>query len=506
MGKIFDTDKKIRLGIWGLGRGTAFLKAAAALNYEIAAGCDLNEDLRIKFKANCPDAAVTADEDEFLNTPMDAVLIATFFPSHAEHTIKALAHGLHVMCEVSSFMTPAEGVRVVEAVEKSGKVYNLLENYPFTKENFYLAKLYREGFFGEFQYGEFEYLHDCRMLSFCYNTPNSPPIEPGYMSHSWRSILDFHYYNTHSLGPLMKITNLRPVSIYADVPSVSLSGTLPCTNWGKPCPSFIKMSNGGIMRNLCGSSTNNYHMGKRLWGTRAAAESLEGELKLRVGAYGSGTVVNVEPQWPELGKEADENGHGGGDFWELYYFAREILYGTPAPWDIYSACDVTLAGIMAVKSHESGGKVMEIPDFRDKNIREKYRNDHFKMALNINPQTIFPTGHDTGISSKFNSVMRLLINKSITLRSALDGAEIFEFAKSDKDKLAIIKNIRQALAELPDWQTIFADAAKITAAYPDCPASYALKTQLDTVNADFAAGADILQKKLEAHLNKFLKK
>ena len=157
MGKFFDTDRKIRLGIWGLGRGGTFMNAANALNYEIVAGCDYNPIIRDQFKEKCPDAFITDDEEEFLNTPMDAVLIATFFISHAEHTIRALEKGLHVMCEVTSFFTPAEGVKLVEAVERSGKVYNLLENYPFTRDNMYLAKLYREGFFGEFQYAEFEY-------------------------------------------------------------------------------------------------------------------------------------------------------------------------------------------------------------------------------------------------------------------------------------------------------------------------------------------------------------
>jgi hypothetical protein len=51
------------------------------------------------------------------------------------------------MCEVTSFLRICDGVRLVEAVEKSGKVYNLLENYPFTKENMFLRKLYQDGYF-----------------------------------------------------------------------------------------------------------------------------------------------------------------------------------------------------------------------------------------------------------------------------------------------------------------------------------------------------------------------
>lgn len=496
MGKIFDTDKKIRLGIWGLGRGGGFSKAAAALNYEIVAGCDYNEELRTNFKEKCPDAVVTDNEDEFFAVPMDAVLIATYFHSHAEHAIKALEKGLHVMCEVTSFYTPAEGVRLVEAVEKSGKIYNLLENYPFSRENFYLAKLYKEGFFGEFQYGEFEYLHDCRTLAFCYASPDSPPVEPGYTAHAWRSVLNFHYYNTHSLGPVMQITKLRPVSVAAMPQGVSLPGVLPDTEWGKACASTIKMSNGAVMRNLCGTTTNDYHIGKRFWGTLASAEALQGKLTIRVGAYGSGTQIAVQPQWEKLGQEADQNGHGGGDFWEMYYFAREILYGEPAPWDIYSACDVTLAGIMAVKSSENGGEAVEIPDFRDKTVREKYRNDHFKMSCSTDPKKIFPDGHDAELTSKFNTVMRDLFRKNKTLRTALDGAKIFDIITNDTDKLKVIKNITMAIDNLEEFEKSVNTANLILEKYPDSPAAYALKSLLQVTSAEYAEGFAALRTRL----------
>ena len=127
-------------------------------------------------------------------------------------------------------------------------------------------------------YGEFEYLHECRALCYGYNTPNRPAVEPGNTAHSWRSWLNFHYYATHSLGPLMQITDLRPVRVSALPEAVSLPGYLPESGMSKPCPSVIEMSNGGLMRNLTGAATGDYHAGKRIWGTRASAESLGHDL------------------------------------------------------------------------------------------------------------------------------------------------------------------------------------------------------------------------------------
>ncbi|MBO4620243.1 MAG: Gfo/Idh/MocA family oxidoreductase [Victivallales bacterium] len=490
MQNCFDTEKRIRLGIWGLGRGSSFIHAASAVNIDIVAGCDCNENLRERFRKECPDAFITADQNEFLSCKnMDAVLIATYFEDHARHAILALEAGFHVMCEVTSFFTPAEGVRLVEAVEKSGKVYNMLENYPFSKENLYLAKLWKEGFFGEFQYGEFEYLHECRALCYSYNAPGNPPVEPGDVAHSWRSWLDFHYYNTHSLGPLMKITGLRPVEVCAFPEKVALPGYLPGSGMSKPCPSLIRMSNGGVMRNLCGATTNDSPTGKRLWGTRAAAESLGHGLELRIGANGKGLKTRIEPQWPELGELAATAGHGGGDFWELYYFAREILTGEAAPWNIYDACDVTLAGIMAVRSHEANGKPMEIPDFRRSDVREHYRHDQDAMHRPFNPAEIFPVSHDPAQTGAFNSLMLNLIQYATLLRKACDGAKIYAQIPDGETRLEVIRALNQLLQQLPEMIDARSQAKKLVDTYPECPAADALRSAMilaepEILNAD----------------------
>ena len=60
-------ERRIKIGIWGLGRGGSFVRSARALNYDIVAGCDFNPDIREKFRANVPEAYITDDEDDFLN-------------------------------------------------------------------------------------------------------------------------------------------------------------------------------------------------------------------------------------------------------------------------------------------------------------------------------------------------------------------------------------------------------------------------------------------------------
>ena len=151
----------------------------------------------------------------------------------------------------------------------------------------------------------------------------------------------------------------------------------------------------------------NAGVGRRAVYVRAGAEHLyDDTFKIRVGAFGDGLLLDVDPEWPDLAEEAEAAGHSGGDFWQLYYFARELLFGEKAPWDIYSAADLTLAGIFANRSMEQGGIPLDIPDFRKQEDRDKYRDDHYSVVLNDrDPKKIFPDGHDTNITKNFNTLM-----------------------------------------------------------------------------------------------------
>jgi predicted dehydrogenase len=189
---VFNTDRRIRLGIWGLGRGMAFYETAAALSFDVVAGCDYNEHMRRKFLEANPGAFATADADEFLQQDFDAVLLATFCTGHAADALRCLAAGKHVLSEVTAFFTLSEGVELVAAVETSGLVYNLAENYPFIPVMRYLKRKWDEGLFGDLMYAEFEYVHECRSLAYTYI--DGVPVEPGDNVHAWRSWLNFHYY------------------------------------------------------------------------------------------------------------------------------------------------------------------------------------------------------------------------------------------------------------------------------------------------------------------------
>ena len=476
MTKIFKTDKKIRLGIWGLGRGMSFYNSCRALNFDVVAGCDYNEHMRANFLKANPGADATANAADFLAMDFDAVLLATYCVAHADDAIACLRAGKHVLSEVTSFHTMAEGVRLVEEVEKRKLVYNLAENYPFQAANIWLERKWREGFFGELMYAEYEYVHECRTLAYTYI--DGTPINPGNQLHSWRSWLNFHYYNTHSLGPMMYITGLRPTRVVALPAAVGMAG-YPMRDakhgMGGIAPSLITMSNGSVVRNLMGTTTSDTHQ-QRIWGTHAAAEILHDKLTVRVGAAGGGVQLDVKPSWDELGELAAKTGHGGGDFWVLYYFARNILLGEPGPFEIYKACDCTIPGILAFRSSVENGKAYEVPDFRDPQQRAAWRDDNFDQPKLDHRTALFPKNQDTAVTLHFSRTMRDLCNQAVLYRAYRDAKQIVaDLIKPG----AVGETAQKLLPELPALQASQKMAQQIIQRQPGSLGAQVLQEMLD---------------------------
>ena len=100
----------------------------------------------------------------------------------------------------------------------------------------------------------------------------------------------------------------------------------------------------------------------------------------REGAETTETEVSYRPKATvdtELSRKIST--HGGGDFYTMHYFLEKIL-GKPAGEeciDVYQALDMGLPGILAYRSICGGNVPVEVPDFRNKEIREKYRGDNW---------------------------------------------------------------------------------------------------------------------------------
>ncbi len=473
--RVFNTDKRIRLGIWGLGRGMSFFETCKFLNIDVVAGCDYNEHMRKNFLVHNPGAFVTADADEFLARDFDAVLLATFCPAHGKDALLCLQAGKHVLSEVTSFFSMAEGVKLVEEVEKHKLVYNLAENYPFSAANMWLASRWKEGLFGDMTYAEYEYVHECRTLAYTYI--DGIPVKPGHNVHNWRSWFNFHYYCTHSLGPVMVITGTRPTWVETFPSKPRIAGYLRgqgAAN-GAMTPSLIQMDNGGVVRNLMGAGTNDSHS-QRIWGTLGAFTIGHDGVNLRLGASGGSPMMKVNPQWEGLGELAAKTGHGGGDFWTLYYFAREILFGEKGPFDVYGGSDVTIPGIQALRSQCEGGKPMEVPDFRKKADRDRYRSDDWQQERYDTKRGVFGGSPLTPQADRFSTVMKDMTIYAPIYRAYADWKKVQGSLSNPADFKPVAANLLSSYDKLA---AVYREARSIVKAFPNSDGAQVLSEMLE---------------------------
>ena len=388
--------KKIRIGVMGAYRGTSMINyCTIAENAEVVAICDKWEEGLNKQKENNKglDIAYYDNFDDFIKHDMDAVVLANYATEHAPFAIRAMKAGKHVFSEVLPVQTMKEAVELIETIEETGMTYAYGENYCYMPAPYEMRRLYREGVLGEFEYGEGEYIHNCESIW--------PSITYGE-EHHWRNTMYSTFYCTHSLGPLIHITGLRPVKV------TGFEGTKNqrMLNVGAKSGLFgmemVELENGGIIKSIHGYLYKN-SIWYTCYGSKGRAESA------REDAENDGTCqiyVNVDSYPGEYGPEkieayaphrdmdhiSEKFGHGGSDFYTMYNFVEKLLGNPDADIiDIYEALDMGLPGLFAFRSILAGGIPMEIPNLRIKEVRDQWRNDNACTVPEVAGDMLLPT-------------------------------------------------------------------------------------------------------------------
>jgi len=370
--------EKIRVGILGMGRGQTFASPHESIGMKITAICDTYEEKVTKWLGILGgDIKGYTDYDEMLASDIDAVILCNYFDEHAPFAIKALNAGKHVMSECICNATIAEGVALCRAVEKSGKIYMLAENYPYARTTMELRRIYQAGELGTALYGDGEYNHP--MSAYYINE-----ISPG--RYHWRNNIPASYYCTHAYAPLMVATETMPVrvSAYAVANDEVNRGTARRSDVGTVI--LCRMDNGAIFKQM-GISFPGHSGYYRIHGTRGAAEIERRTGQLHVwhdnwdipeGSVQSRTYL---PEWPEHGDLAQKAGHGGGDFWTSFIFANAIRENRQPFLDVYCGVAMSSIGILAWKSALEDGKPFDMPDFKNEEERKIHENDAWNPIL-----------------------------------------------------------------------------------------------------------------------------
>lgn len=375
-------NRKLRIGVFGGARGRTMIDVL--LNHpdaQLVAVCDKFVPLLDAARDAAEEAglkiALFESFEDFIQYDMDAVVLANYATEHATYAIKCMRAGKHVLSEVLPCETMAQAVELIETVEETGLVYAYAENYCYMTHTFEMWRRYRTGEIGDVMYGEGEYIHDCSAIW--------PSITYGERDH-WRNTLYPTFYCTHSLGPLITITGLRPVRIVGfetnhpeEMRSLGLIG-------GSAGIEMVTLENGAIMKSVHGylkrePGSVNYE----LYCTKGMMETgrLDPTEPFNLYKEGDQRCIGEWEQYtpePKIAAEAAKqyDGHGGSDFYSTHFFIEKILGRPDGDWsiDVYTAIDMGICGILAHRSVLNGNIPMEVPNLRNKEERDAWRNDH----------------------------------------------------------------------------------------------------------------------------------
>ena len=373
------TDAKVRFGVLGAGRGQSVMRyCGISDNAVLTAVCDSDPRCLADAKKNFGEGvSYYSDFDAFLKEDMDVVVLANYANRHAPFAIKAMNAGKNVLSELLPVQNMKEAVELVETVERTGKLYMYGENCCYMPAPKKMRRLFKEGRMGAFQYGEGEYLHNCE--NDWYRHCHSDEAH-------WRNNMSAFYYCTHSLGPLIHISGLRPVSVTGFEAPFNKKMYRMGAKAGPFGVEMVTLENGAILKSLHGVGSVKYSLWYSVQGDMGVLESarniagpegvqtmlMQGD-RVEGSDDGLWTDTNLSDGLTELAEGFD---HGGGDYYLLYNVCEAVKGNRQADViGVYEALDMFLPGMFAYFSVLDGGRPQTIPDLRKKEERDRWRSD-----------------------------------------------------------------------------------------------------------------------------------
>lgn len=371
---------KLKIGVFGGARGKTMINVLLDHDdAELVAVCDKYQPLLDSIQKETEEKGVSVacyhNFQDFIKHDMDAVVLANYANEHAVYAIRCLHAGKHVLSEVLPCETMAQAVELIEAVEETGLVYAYAENYCYMNHTFEMWRRYRNGDIGEIMYGEGEYVHDCTSIW--------PRITYGERNH-WRNLMYSTFYCTHSLGPLLAISGRRPVKVVG-FETQPLHSLLEVGGSRGGAVEMVTLDNGAVLKSLHGDLKREpCSINYEIYGQKGMMETgrLEPLKPLNVYREGKQNCIGEWEQYmPEsfIAKEdaAAVPSHGGSDFYATHLFIEKILGRPDGEWsiDVYQAVDMGICGILAYRSILSGNISVDVPNLRNKEERNAYRND-----------------------------------------------------------------------------------------------------------------------------------
>ena len=377
--------KAVRVGLFGIGRGHILWKyCQSAGNARLVAVCDKWEEGLERMRNTIGDDTVGyyTDFQEFIRHDMDAVYLANYATEHAPFAIAAMRAGKDVISEVLPVQTMAQAVQLLECARETGRSYCYAENFCYMAGPYEMRRLYRQGDLGEFEYGEGEYMHNCE--------PIWHQITRGEPSH-WRNNMSAFYYCTHSVGPILHMTGLRPVKVVGVEGMFNTRMARMGAKAGHMAVELVTLENGAVFKSIHGVGPSKDSVWYCAYGSKGRLETAREDAHGGSREYDPAKILyaNLDPVEGEpgtlrsyapktqLSEKAEAHGHGGSDYICMWNCMEHLLGNPDADViELPDALHMWMVGFFGYLSVLEGGAPQEIPDLRQPEALARWRNDH----------------------------------------------------------------------------------------------------------------------------------
>ena len=378
---------EIRVGVVGLGsRGNGWIHLLQQMKgYRITAICDpivaLHERAKSRLARPEEVAVYSRYEDVLADPNVDAIALTVRCKEQGALAAQALEAGKHVNAEVPAAHTIEDCWRIVVAVERSGKVYQLAEQTRYWGFVEAWRELVASGRLGHVTLCEGQYFHYLPSLYFQdkqtgkYYAPQQlaghPEAEPAWL-HDMPPI----HYLPHELSPMLKVLDDRVVEVTA-MSTRAPSYAHPEIKSPDMQVALMKTEKGAILRMAASFAQPFPHRDLHWYQVVGTCGSVEWRRSLRdkpkVWLMDAPTQELEDADWsyarPDAPPEARGSGHGDADYYVHAAFRDAVLGGKPLEFDVYKAMDTAAPAILAAESIAQGSKLLRVPDFRPDGMR-----------------------------------------------------------------------------------------------------------------------------------------
>lgn len=178
-------------------------------NLDIGLVYDIDEKRRAVAKEN--GFSVCGTEEEFFNSDVDLILVATPNSFHKEHCIKAMLHGKNVISEKPACLNCEELEEVLAVSQKEGKLYTVHQNRRFDTDYALIKKIVESDVLGK------QFYLNSRLYG-----------NRGFSNAGWKSIYEaggglLYDWGIHLIDQVLCLyENDRPISVFAELHNVRM--------------------------------------------------------------------------------------------------------------------------------------------------------------------------------------------------------------------------------------------------------------------------------------------